>query len=140
VPSDDAVPTPDDLFRCTRCGDCCRGYGGTYVTPADTAAIATFIGCPPSEFTGRYCRASGARLLLAQRGDGYCIFYDGGCTIHPVKPPMCQRWPFIDSVQVDPGNWPIMAGVCPGMRTGYPPERVRECVRRVIGRRPSTES
>ena len=33
---------PDDLFRCTLCGDCCRGYGGTYVRRDDIAAIARF--------------------------------------------------------------------------------------------------
>jgi len=102
------------------------------VTPTDIAAIAAFIGGPPAAFTARYCRTSGDRPLLAQRADGYCIFHDDGCTIHPVKPRMCRRWPFIESVQVDPGNWSIMAGVCPGMRTGYPPELVRECVRRAL--------
>jgi uncharacterized protein len=132
VLSDDFTPTPQDLFTCTRCGDCCRGYGGTYVTAADVAAIAAFVGCPPGEFTARYCRTSGARPVLAQRADGYCIFWDGQCTIHPVKPRMCRRWPFIDSVDSDPFNWSIMAGFCPGIRTGFPPERVRECVRRVL--------
>ena len=136
MPSDDLIPAPDDLFRCTRCGECCRGYGGTYVTAADFAAIAAFIGCPPEDFSARYCRMSGRRPLLAQRADGYCIFYDGGCTIHPVKPRMCRRWPFIESVRSEPLNWSIMAGSCPGMRTGVPPERVRECVRRVLTSEP----
>jgi hypothetical protein len=95
-------------------------------------AIAELVGCPPEDFAGRYCRTSGGRPLLAQRDDGYCIFYDGGCTIHPVKPRMCRRWPFIESVRTDPLNWLIMAGSCPGMRTDVPLERVRDCVRRVI--------
>jgi len=132
VPSHDLTPAPDDLFRCARCGDCCRGYGGTYVTPTDITAIAAFVGCPPDEFATRFCRTSGSRPLLAQGADGYCVFYSAGCTIHPVKPRMCRRWPFIDSVHTDPLNWSIMAGLCPGMRTGFAPERVRECVRRLL--------
>jgi uncharacterized protein len=132
VPSDNPTLTPDDLFHCTRCGDCCRGYGGTYVTADDIAAIAAFVGCPAEDFTARYCRMSGHRPLLAQRADSYCIFWDGQCTIHPVKPRMCRRWPFIASIDSDPLNWAIMAGSCPGMRTGVPPERVRECVRKVL--------
>jgi Fe-S-cluster containining protein len=132
VPSDSRMPSPDEIFRCTRCGECCRGFGGTYVSAADMGAIAELVGCPPEDFARRYCRMSGGRPLLAQRDDGYCVFYDGGCTIHPAKPRMCRRWPFIESVVTDPLNWSIMAGSCPGMRTGLPPERVRECVRRVL--------
>ena len=132
MPSDSRVPTPDDLFQCTRCGECCRGFGGTYVTAADMAAIAARVGCSPEDFSARYCRMSGGRPLLAQRADGYCVFYDGGCTIHPVKPRMCRRWPFIESVRTDPLNWSIMAGSCPGMRADVQPERVLECVRRVL--------
>ncbi|MCU0563720.1 MAG: YkgJ family cysteine cluster protein [Desulfobacterales bacterium] len=132
MPSDNRTPTPDRLFHCTRCGECCRGFGGTYVSDADMGAIAELVGCPPEDFARRYCRTSGGRPLLAQRDDGYCIFYDGGCTIHPVKPRMCRRWPFIESVRTDPLNWSIMAGSCPGMRTDVALERVRECVRRVL--------
>jgi Fe-S-cluster containining protein len=98
------------------------------VSAADMGAIAELVGCPPEDFARRYCRTSGGRPLLAQRDDGYCIFYDGGCTIHPVKPRMCRRWPFIESARTDPLNWSIMAGSCPGMRTDVPLERVRECV------------
>jgi len=65
----------DDLFRCTLCGDCCRGYGGTYVSREDIAAIARFLAIDPSVFIDRFCRMSGGRYLLAQRADGYCIFW-----------------------------------------------------------------
>lgn len=132
MPSPDPAPECAELFRCTRCGDCCRGYGGTYVTPEDVAAIAAHVGCPAEDFTRRFCRRSGGRPLLAQGSDGYCIFYDAGCTIHPVKPRMCRRWPFIESVRTDPGNWAAMASACPGMCTEFSPEQVRECVRRVL--------
>jgi Fe-S-cluster containining protein len=129
VPSDDLKP--EALFACTRCGDCCRGYGGTYVGTADIAAIAAFIRIDPSLLVERYCRISGGKYLLAQREDGYCIFWDKTCTIHSVKPRMCRRWPFIESVVADPQNWLIMAGFCPGMRTDVSLARVQACIEAV---------
>jgi hypothetical protein len=124
--------TPEALFACTRCGECCRGYGGTYVDAGDLAAIAAFLGTDPSRVAGEYCRLSGGRHLLAQREDGYCVFWDETCTIHPVKPRMCRRWPFIESVVTEPQNWLIMAGFCPGMRTDIPLSRVRGCIEAIL--------
>lgn len=103
------------LFVCTQCGDCCKGYGGTYVAEADIEAIAQFVGISADQLRTSHCVQSGGRLVLSQRPDGYCIFWDGNCTIHDVKPRMCRNWPFIQSVVMDPSNWRIMARVCPGM-------------------------
>lgn len=105
------------LFQCLKCGACCKGYGGTYVTGQDIEAISAFIGSDPGRFVDRYCILSGDRLLLAQRTDGYCIFWDELCKIHAVKPQMCRKWPFIESLLVDFDNWLIMADSCPGIRT-----------------------
>lgn len=127
-----SILTPDDLFRCTRCGDCCRGFGGTYVSRQDIEAIAWFLATDPSGLIDRCCHRSGGRYLLAQRADGYCIFWDQTCTIHPVKPRMCRRWPFIESVLADASNWTIMAALCPGMRTDVPLDYIRGCVQRVL--------
>lgn len=130
MPSDDLKP--EALFACMRCGGCCRGYGGTYVDAEDIAAIAAFIRTDPSVVVERHCRLSGGKHLLAQREDGYCVFWDETCTIHPVKPRMCRRWPFIESVVAEPQNWLIMAGFCPGMRTDIPLPRVRDCIEAVL--------
>ena len=123
---------PDDIFKCTRCGDCCRGYGGTFVTKAEIAAIAEYISLDPAEVTEKYCRISCKKKILGQQENGCCIFWDGSCSIHPVKPKMCRSWPFIESVLLDISNWQIMAGLCPGMRTDYPDPVIEECVRREL--------
>ncbi len=123
---------PESLFQCQKCGDCCKGYGGTYVTEDDINSIASFIGIPPHEFKARYCSISNNRLLLTQKEDGYCVFWDNICTIHPVKPKMCRAWPFIPSILADPNNWNLMASVCPGMRTNYPDDVIANCVRNKI--------
>ena len=112
--------TPDALFECRMCGDCCRGYGGTYVSLADIRAIAAYLKIDPADFKDRYCRRSGLRYVIAQGDDGYCIFWDQLCRIHPVKPRMCRNWPFIDAVLKDAANWRIMGASCPGIRTDFP--------------------
>ena len=39
---------PDDIFKCRRCGDCCQGYGGTFISETEIREIAAAghtIGC-----------------------------------------------------------------------------------------------
>ncbi len=131
-PSMEAI-TASDLFACTMCGDCCKGFGGTVVTETVIERIADYIGVSPELFVGEYCRMSGSKPVLAQGENGYCVFYQEGCTIHPVKPRMCRAWPFIRPVLVDVINWHSMAASCPGMRTDIPDEAIRECVAKAFG-------
>ena len=123
---------PDDLFHCQKCGDCCKGYGGTYVTSKDISAISSYIGVDENEFVKIYCKMSGNRPVLSQKDDGFCEFFDDLCTIHPVKPKMCKAWPFIKPVLKDIKNWHIMAGLCPGMRTDFPDEVIMRITRKVL--------
>ena len=118
-----------EAFQCRRCGDCCRGYGGTIVSEQDIKAIAGYLKISPEELRARYCVPSGSRLVLAQQSNGYCAFWDRICTIHPVKPRMCRAWPYIESVLVDVKNWRIMAGMCPGIRTDIPDRQILACVK-----------
>lgn len=120
------------LFTCTQCGQCCKGFGGTYVTPEEQMAIAAFLGIPVSRFVDQYCAASGRKLVLSQDSDGSCIFFKKNCAIHPVKPRMCRRWPFIDALMVDISNWHAMAGSCPGMRTDVDDQTLRLAVEDLI--------
>ena len=134
----DAYPPPtitaSDIFECRQCGECCKGYGGTFVTKSDILAIADYIGTSADDFIGTYGSQSGSGLVLAQGEDGYCIFAEQGrCKIHPVKPGMCKAWPFIESVLRDPGNWYIMAGSCPGIRVDVSESTIRRCTQAVLG-------
>lgn len=127
----DAVK-PQDLFECQKCGQCCEGYGGTYVTDSEIDAIQRFLGLDRESFIRFYCQISAGRLLLAQAQNGYCIFWDQLCTIHPVKPHMCRKWPFIESILIDAGNWHSMAASCPGMRTDFTEDQIQKCVSDVV--------
>jgi Fe-S-cluster containining protein len=121
-----------ELFSCTLCGDCCKGYGGTYLTEADIVAIAGYIGVSPQRLKADYTCKSGQRRVLAQGDNGYCIFWDKVCTIHPVKPRMCRQWPFIPGILVDVANWHAMAASCPGMNTDAPDRRIIACVKKAL--------
>ncbi|MBU0987722.1 MAG: YkgJ family cysteine cluster protein [Proteobacteria bacterium] len=117
-----------DIFKCTRCGDCCKGYGGTVVTDDEIHTLAKYINTDPKRFVADFCQMSGKKLVLAQGSNGYCIFWNGLCTIHPVKPQMCKTWPFIKNILMDIGNWYAMAVQCPGMRTDVPESVVKNFV------------
>ena len=126
------------LFECRQCGECCRGFGGTYVTEADIDAIARFLDMDPAAVKARYCQRSGRRLVVAQNSPGgYCVFWkEGLCGIHPIKPRMCRDWPYIPSILTDVINWHSMAASCPGMRTDVSDEEIRcEVSRRLEQRR-----
>jgi Fe-S-cluster containining protein len=121
-----------DIFECKQCGDCCQGYGGTFVSPEDIQSIAAYIQTSPDRFVSDYCQISGGKPVLAQGENGYCVFWNATCTIHPVKPRMCRAWPFIKSVLADIANWRIMAGACPGMRTDVSDDVIRKCVKKEL--------
>ena len=118
-----------DIFQCQQCGDCCKGYGGTYVTESDITKIADYIHEAPESFIKKYCVLSGKKHVLAQSSTGYCMFWNKLCTIHPVKPKMCKAWPFIESVLIDPGNWAIMGNNCPGIDTNAPMDKVKQTIK-----------
>lgn len=127
--SDDACA---GLFSCTLCGDCCKGYGGTYLSEADMEAIASHIGVTRERLAKVYTRKSGNRRVIAQGDNGYCIFWDRVCTIHSVKPRMCRQWPFISSILVDVANWHAMASSCPGMNADAADGKIYECVQKIL--------
>ena len=110
------IITASDFFQCTQCNDCCKGFGGTYVTDQELAAIAGYLKISAEQVRARYCALSGNKPVLAQGVSGYCVFLKGNCGIHPVKPHMCRRWPFIPNLLNDVSNWFAMADSCPGMR------------------------
>lgn len=118
----------EGIFKCQQCGICCKGYGGTFLSEKEIEKIAEYIHTDSKTFVENYCQISGEKTVLAQAGNMYCIFWDGLCTIHSVKPRMCKAWPFIESVLIDITNWYIMASFCPGIRTDVPDSIIKECV------------
>jgi Fe-S-cluster containining protein len=127
---DSEFKTCDDIFECRQCGDCCNGFGGTYVTEQDIINISSYIHVDSKQFIDQYCDKSGSRYVLTLGKDGYCIFFDKArqCTIHPVKPYMCKAWPFIQAVILHPENWNAMSNSCPGMKKDVPHKDLKAIV------------
>jgi len=134
MPSDKDVETApgNSLFSCKQCGECCIGYGGTYVTDHDIERIAAYTGTDPHEFVEQFCNLSGDKPVLAQQDDGHCVFWDKICTIHHVKPQMCRKWPYIENLLIDFENWNIMASMCPGMKKDVSSRVVKDWVKKMI--------
>jgi uncharacterized protein len=122
----------ETLFVCSQCGECCKGYGGTYLSATEIDTISCYLGISADWLVANYTRKSGGRRLIAQGDNGYCIFWDKVCTIHPVKPKMCRQWPFIRSILVDVSNWQAMAASCPGMDADAPDQKIIECVKKAL--------
>ncbi len=122
--------TGDDIFQCRQCGECCTGFGGTYVTDQDIENIADYINVETERFISKFCDMSGTRHVLSQGENEKCIFFDmeKQCTIHPVKPYMCRAWPFIQAIVKHPENWNAMADSCPGMKKNVPEKTLKKIV------------
>ena len=123
-----------EVFQCKKCGNCCKGYGGTFIAAEDITSISNYIKADPRNFVTDYCQMSGGKPILRQGGNGYCLFWNGPCLIHPVKPRMCREWPFIKAVMVDIDNWSEMASVCPGINNDIPISRLKECLGKVMSK------
>jgi hypothetical protein len=53
---EDAEKNPvENVFTCNQCGDCCIGFGGTYVTDQDIERISAYIGVDPRAFVRQFC-------------------------------------------------------------------------------------
>ncbi|MBU0969035.1 MAG: YkgJ family cysteine cluster protein [Proteobacteria bacterium] len=127
----DSKDTPArDIFECQLCGDCCKGFGGTFVTDQDIGRICSFIKADPKTFVADYCDYSGSRPVLTLGATGSCIFFhkEKQCTIHPVKPYMCRAWPYLKTIIKNPENWNAMANSCPGMKKNVPHKDLAEIV------------
>ncbi len=123
---------PSDFFQCQMCGDCCKGYGGTFVTEEEIESISRYLNIDSESFLADYCQWSGRRPVVKTAQSGYCVFWDEACTIHQVKPRMCRLWPFIESVLIDPTNWTSMHSMCPGIRTDVDHQDLSACIKQVL--------
>lgn len=105
------------VFQCRQCGDCCSGRGGIHVKPQEVEEMAALLDLPVPEFCRRYMEASelGPRLTVAD--NGFCVFLMEGnlCRVHPVKPFICQQWPFLPALLVKADELEHAKGACPGI-------------------------
>ena len=93
-------------FKCTKCGDCCRGFSeerAVFLFPKDVKRIAAGLAISERSFIESY---TFSKLIQTELGkievrflrhvEGSCVFLakDSTCSIHDFKPEQCQRTPF----------------------------------------------
>lgn len=108
-------------FHCTMCGHCCTGTPGyVWVSDAEVAAIAKFVGMPEPELLAVHTRLARGARSLRERDNGDCVFYDksAGCTIYSVRPAQCRTWPFWETNLETSNDWQRTCDVCPGSGHG----------------------
>lgn len=114
---------PDgNAFECRRCGHCCQGEGGIVLTDKDLARLAAHLGMEPERFASEHAVFKGGRLRLGVREDGWCVFFDSGCGVHPARPDVCRAWPFFRGNLLDAASWEMSLEYCAGINPSLPHE------------------
>lgn len=105
-----------EVFLCQRCGKCCEGKGGIVVSLKEQEKIANFLQIPLERFQRDFLEELNNKSHLKIK-DNFCVFFKPtkGCTIHPVKPKVCQAWPFFRGNLVDNVALSLAQEYCPGI-------------------------
>ncbi len=105
------------VFECKCCGHCCHGVKTVSVSKKEQERIAKFLGIGLEELKEGFLVTEGVSTSM-KVVDGHCIFYgkDGLCSIHPVKPFHCKRWPLHPSILSDEAAWLAIKSDCPGFK------------------------
>lgn len=113
------MPRPD-AFTCRRCGHCCHGEGGIVLSPADIDRLAGHLALAAAELLARYAQYVSGKYRLIAGADGYCVFYDEGCGVHPGRPDVCRAWPYFRGNLIDADSHAMAAEDCPGINRDVP--------------------
>jgi len=107
-------------FECQPgCTACCTQRGFVYLTEADLARAAAFLGMTARAFERQYVYRTRNRLRLRVPRESQCHFLrEGGCSIHPAKPTQCRIFPFWPELVESRREWAKTARYCPGMGKG----------------------
>ncbi len=116
-------------FECTRCGKCCTGYPGfVYLSENDIDSIAKFLKMSKGSFARKYTRSvhvfEEPRMSLTEKPPYDCVFWDGLCTIYPVRPYQCRSYPFWKRNLVSEREWEKVGSTCPGINRGRVHSRI----------------
>lgn len=105
-------------FRCTACGNCCRGPGSVFFTPDELEAAFRHLAVHGED------RERWRRLVVQGEHNGYLVHRTAGacrflgsdnrCTVYPVRPLQCRTFPFWPSTFADRKQLEATARECPG--------------------------
>lgn len=87
---------PEVVYKCARCGECCKWEGDVCLEEGEIDVIAGYLNLSAEDFISRFCRLRRNRqgLSLIDLEDGSCIMLEkGACRINDVKPEQCRQFP-----------------------------------------------
>jgi hypothetical protein len=88
---------PPEVFRCTRCGNCCRWPGWVYLTPYDIQQLAAYLEMDERAFIQAFTVLAPNRhqLCLKNQENDACIFLHGRneCHVYAARPLQCRQYP-----------------------------------------------
>ncbi|NPA95558.1 MAG: YkgJ family cysteine cluster protein [Thermodesulfobacteria bacterium] len=119
------------IFECKCCGHCCHGVATVSVSEEEQKRMAAYLELELNEFRSKFL-VQGKHSTSMKIIDGHCIFYgpDGLCSVHPVKPFHCKRWPLHPSILADEAAWKAIKADCPGFSKDATWEDAKELVRK----------
>jgi len=113
-------------FECLGCGECCSGpqEGYIWVTKQEVKIISDFLKMSERTFRRKFTKRVGLRTTIIEDAKTRdCIFLEGKdgkkrCSIYPVRPNQCRKWPFWQQNLKSPDTWNRAAQKCPGINKG----------------------
>jgi Fe-S-cluster containining protein len=81
----------NSLFKCQRCGKCCRLYTGTKIDASDIRTLAAGLRISEKEIMERFLTVQDNHPVLKQP----CPFWtpDMGCAVYGIRPTVCKVFP-----------------------------------------------
>jgi len=123
-------------FECTQCGQCCRGKGSyVFLHQDEVEKIRRIVNVSAYLFKKKFLDTHPeGDLVLAQRGNGDCIFLlessamnrlnttshnrKMGCQIYKNRPVQCSSYPFWPEILTSKKTWLQEAEQCEGINRG----------------------
>ena len=104
-------------FRCTRCGNCCRGDGNVWVGDAEILQLASLLEMTGSELRRAFTQSVADGTVVRQRANGDCVFWreQQGCTVYAARPRQCRTYPFWRANVHSKDGWQAESAMCPGI-------------------------
>lgn len=114
----------EKIFKCTRCGFCCRGETTVSLDQNDRKNMAQSLGIGEQELEARFLRRT-ADIIQMKTEEGHCIFYRDGCLVHGGRPWRCAQWPLVPALLNGEDNFLIISDSCPGINKDISYEEFR---------------
>ena len=106
-------------FECVDCGNCCTGAPGVVrLSGPEADALADHLGMTRADVEQQYLMPDDQGWRIREQANGDCIFFDGRCSIHPVKPAQCRTYPFWFKNMRSMERWQHTCRECPGIGQG----------------------